>query len=281
MRLRAAKRTTAALVALGCLAVSPLSAGVVFEVEVTDHAQSPPKTETVETSAEGRNLRMGIAAKRSNAPGEVIFRGDRREMVVVDHAGQSYMVMDEEAIEQLAGQLNAVAAQMQAALKNVPEERRAMVEQMLKQRMPAGTETPKRSVSMLERTDDEAEMNGYPCVKYEVSRDGRKLRELWVTDWDNVEGGDEVAKIFEEMADFFRQVMDAVPNMGQGGASLDDSFLDHMKELDGFPVVTREFDDDGSLEAEATLRSARRQTLDPEAFEPPSGYKRQTMMPGQ
>ncbi len=53
-----------------------------------------------------------------------------------------------------------------------------------------------------------------------------------------------------------------------------------MKELGGFPVVTREFDDyDGSLEGETALRSARRQTLDPDAFEPPKGYRLRSMGP--
>ena len=54
-----------------------------------------------------------------------------------------------------------------------------------------------------------------------------------------------------------------------------------MKELGGFPVVTSEFGEDGSLEGESALRSAKRQTIDPDAFEPPSGYKRQEMLPGR
>ena len=49
----------------------------------------------------------------------------------------------------------------------------------------------------------------------------------------------------------------------------------------GFPVVTRELGDDDSLEGESILRSARRQTLDPDAFEPPSGYKRREMFGGR
>ena len=53
--------------------------------------------------------------------------------------------------------------------------------------------------------------------------------------------------------------------------------FDELDQLGGFPVLTREFGDDGSLEAESVLKSARRQTLDPDAFEPPSGYKRQSM----
>ena len=56
-----------------------------------------------------------------------------------------------------------------------------------------------------------------------------------------------------------------------------DMVFEHMKELGGFPVVTREFADDGSLQQETALRSAKRQTIDPDTFEPPSGYKQQEM----
>ena len=37
-------------------------------------------------------------------------------------------------------------------------------------------------------------------------------------------------------------MMDAVPNMGGGrGPAIDDNVFEHMKELGGFPVVTRDF----------------------------------------
>ena len=266
-------------VLLALLLPAPLLAGVVYEIEVTDHGQSPPKSESIEAAVEGRHLKMGIASRGRGAQGEMIFRGDRREMVVVDHENQTYTVVDEAAIGQLAGQVNQAMDQMQEALKNVPEDKRAMIEQMMKQKMPGAQAAPERPRSELRKTSERADKNGYPCVKYEVLRGGRKVRELWVTDWSNVEGGSDVVGAFEDMADFFREMLDAIPQMGAGGPGpgFEDPAFEHMKEIGGFPVVTREFDDDGSLEGETALRSARRQTLDPDAFEPPSGYKRQEM----
>ena len=70
----------------------------------------------------------------------------------------------------------------------------------------------------------------------------------------------------------------SLPKFAESGGA-DQAFV-HMKEMGGFPVVTRDFTDDGSLESESSLHSARRQTLDPDAFEPPSGYKRQEMFKG-
>ena len=100
-----------------------------------------------------------------------------------------------------------------------------------------------------------------------------------------MEGGSDVVDAFEDMADFFREVMGSFSGTGLGrgvgGPSVDDNVFEHMKELGGFPVVTRDFGDDGSLEGETALRSAKRQTIDPDAFEPPSGYKRQEMFRGR
>ena len=270
-----------------CLAItlilSPLFAGVVYEIEVTDHEQSPPKTESIQAAVEGRHLKMGIASKGKGKQGEMIFRGDRREMVVVDHENGTYHLMDEATIGQVAGQLSEVQRQVQDALKNVPEDKRAMIEQMMKQKMPShqGSKGPE---SELKKTSERADQNGYPCVKYEVIRGGNKIRELWVTDWSNVEGGSDVVDAFEDMAAFFRKMTESFSgaagvSLGRG-ASSGGGVFEHMKELGGFPVVTRDFNDDGSLEGETALRSAKRQTIDPDAFEPPSGYKRQEMFPG-
>ena len=273
------KRT--ALLMCVLLAALPCAGGVVYEIEVKDHEQGVPKSESIQAAVEGRHLKMGIASGGKGEKGEMIFRGDRREMVVVDHKKKTYTVFDEATAKQIAGQVSQAEAMMAEALKNVPEDKRAMVEQMMKQKMPHGqTAPPQRSKSELKKTGEKATHNGYPCVKYEVLRDGRKIRELWVTDWSNVEGGAEVVDVFEDMADFFQEMLDSLPSFA-GSRDMADPAFEHMKEIGGFPVVTKEFADDGSLEGETTLRSARRQTLDPDAFEPPSGYKRQEMFGGR
>ena len=272
------KRASGAILLSAVLAAGPALAGVVFEIEVKDHQQSPPKTESIEAAIEGRHLKMGIASRGKDEQGDMIYHGDRREMVVVDHKKQSYMVIDEAAMQAIVGQANAAMSQMQEALKNVPEDRRRMIEEMMKGKLPQANQAPKRPTTTLRKTGERADRSGYPCVKYEVLRDGRKIRELWVTDWSNVEGGKEVVATFEDMADFFKELMDSLPDFGQGGPAADPAF-EHMKEIGGFPVVTREFGEDGLLEEEATLRSTRRRTLDPADFEPPAGYKRRSMGP--
>ncbi len=260
------------------LLASPMAAGVVFEVETTDHGANPPGVESSTMSAEGKNLAMDVApSTHGKKGGKAIFRGDRREMVIVDHDDKSYAVIDEEAMKQIAGQVGQMAAQVQEALKNVPEDQRAMVEKMMKERMPQ--QALARPQVDVRKTGERGTQAGYPCVKYEILRGGQKVRELWVTDWDNVEGGGEARDAFLAMADFMSEMLESLSSATGFAGGMDDSFVAQMKEIDGFPVVTREFDD-GELENESTLRSSARRTLDPSEFEPPAGYKRRSMLGG-
>lgn len=257
-----------------------LLAGVVFEVETKDHTESA--AETSEISSDGKNLKMSVVDKGKHSETEMIFRADPREMLVVDHQRKSYMVLDMETMKALAGQMNSAMSQMQEALKNVPESQRAMMEKMMKGRMPE-VETPKVPKTEIRKTDKRAKLNGYPCQKYDVFKDSKKIREMWVTDWKNIEGGKDVAEVFRELGAFFEELLASIkmPNGANSFSQMSDNMFAQMKQLNGFPVVTKDFNDDGSLDSESSLRSAKRRKLDPAEFEPPAGYKRQQMFPGR
>ena len=169
---------------------------------------------------------------------------------------------------------------MQDALANVPEHQRAMMEQMIKDRRPAQQEPP-RSPDQVRKTNDHNTVYGYSAVRYEVWRDGRKVRELWVTDWRNIEGGQEVAALFVEMGGFMEELTGSLPGGAAGPAKgLEDSIFTVMSQVDGFPVGVRDYRADGTIERESALRSAKNERLGPQAFEPPAGYRRQEMFGG-
>jgi len=259
---------------------SPLNAAVVLEVETRDHRTSPPQTQSSQVTSDGRTLAMGIMRGRTSTEGGMIYRGGRREMVVVNHRDQSYMVLDKQTMQQLTGQLNQAMGQMQDAMKNVPENQRAMMDQMMKDRIPA-QQAPKRSPDQVRRTNDRNTVYGYPAVRYEIWRDDRKIRELWVTDWRNIEGGQEVAALFAEMGGFMEEMTSSLPGGGGGPAKgLEDSIFTVMSQVDGFPVGVRDYRPDGTIERESALRSAKSERLGPDAFEPPAGYRRQEMFGG-
>src|SRR5690554_4974415 len=106
----------------------PLRAAVELKVETRDHSFAPPKSYFTDIVAEGRYLKLTIPAVGDRDGGEMIFRADRREMVIIDHRDRSYMVMDTAAIRGLAAQLDQTRSQVEEALKNVPESQRASME---------------------------------------------------------------------------------------------------------------------------------------------------------
>ena len=90
----------------------PLSGGVVFEVETKD--SQGVRSELIESVVEGKNLKMEIGSSGPGSKGEMIFRGDRREMVIVDHDSKTYMVIDQEAIKAIGAQMSQAMMQMEA-----------------------------------------------------------------------------------------------------------------------------------------------------------------------
>ncbi len=261
--------------------------GVVYEIETTHHSGARGSAETTRMSILTPNLlKMNFVSQEGGSSdairGDIVFRGDRREIVVIDHRERSYMVFDKKTIDDMGKQLNEVKAMTekmnipQAALDQMPEEQRKKLEAMMGKGQSTGTS--KVAEVEYKNTGETATKNGYPCVKYEVTRNGKMFQELWLTDWDNVEGGQAAQVVFAEMAGFLKEMMSAVGDI-LGGSDLfgGSKSVDSFTELDGIPVVSRQYDG-GELESESVLRSASRQTLDPTAFEPPAGYKRRTMM---
>jgi hypothetical protein len=260
------------VLAIVMLASQTGSAGVLFEVESTFGGS----TTQTNIAVEGMRMKMDAASGAEDWDGEMIFDADNREMVVIDHDKKTYFVIDEEQMRQLGETVNQAMASMEQALAALPESQRAQMEQMMKSRMP-DMGSP-REPSELEKTGETDTVNGYPCVKYIVMRGGAKERELWVTDWDNVAGGREVADAFLEMGAFMTEMLDSLPKVGD--RSFGDATYEHMKEIGGFPVRTLEYGDDGILDGQSDLISSKNADFEATDFEPPKKYKRKDMMKG-
>ena len=90
--------------------------------------------------------------------------------------------------------------------------------------------------------------------------------------WAEIDGGDEAQNAFRLLAAFLAKL---TPGM-TGGAT---DFLEEGNFDVGFPDYLATYGEDGDLDDESWLRRTRRQRIDPDAFEPPSGYKRMSMGP--
>lgn len=256
--------------------------GMLLKLKTTDHTQSPAKTDDMEILAGDKYIMMEILATKRNGKGKMMFngyKGKNGEIILTDDDRKEYYLMNDAFVERMKKSLNQSKAMMDQALKGLTKEQREMIEKAQRKsgnKMPGLSDMMKtQSKPILNNTGKRATKNGYPCVKYDVLKDGVKIRELWVTDWSNVEGGGEINSAFKSMNDFINQIKDMFD--GMPGAS---GPYEEMNMKNGFPVVTRNFNEyDGSLEDETVLESITERDLDPDAFEPPKGYRLRTMGP--
>lgn len=256
------------------LFTSPSVAGVVFVIETQDHDVSPPRLERTTVYAEGRSLKMDSSEDPRGNSDTMIFRGDRREMIVVDHQRQSYMVIDKQFVTNMAGQLGQMTGQMKGMLDKVPADQRAAIEQMMKQRGQQTQQLARPQVQVI-NTGKQAKVYGYDCVLFVVTRDGHKVRDVWVTQWNNISGGSDLAATFESMSEFMLELTSAFP--GGASAPMQDNAFATIKQMGGFPVATREYRADGTVESESALRSAQSRRINLAEFQPPNGYRPESM----
>lgn len=259
-----------------CLA-TPAWAGSVIEMESRALNAATEELGTVVISVEGEALRMDTNGLGGDS-GTMLFNGAANEMTAVDHASRQYFVIDEAALQSMAGQMGAAMREMEAALAELPPEQRAMAEQMMKQRMGGmGAGMPEKPAPTVVRTGDDETVNGYDCEIYEVSENGRLINELCVAAWGDIEGGREFADGMKRMAGFFEQMRETfakagAPNMMQAS----DNVLAHLEEMDGFPVRSRTYEGDTLID-ETTIVSSESKSLEDEIFAPPADYRQQSM----
>lgn len=265
-----------ALMALPALYALPAAAGSVVTMESRDLTESPVEVSSISIFSEGDAMRMDTAGSMPGDATSVIFDSAAKVMTTIDHDNRQYVVMDEAAVQGIAGQMSDVMQQMQDALKDLPPEQRAMAEQMMKQRMGSMAQSaPAADRTQIEKTGETDNVNGYRCELYAVLESGRKVSEMCVTDWSNVEGGRDFQENVENMSAFFKGLRDAYEesgfNLGSSGDAM--SFLD---DIDGFPARVREFEGE-TIVAETTLVSSESESLAAERFQVPDGYSEQSI----
>lgn len=252
----------------------PALAGGVLVLEVKEYYDDPPVISTIEISTRGDATRMEVATPARRESGGMIYRGDSGKMIALDHGDESYYVFDEASMQQMGEQLSGAMKQMQEALEAMPPEQRAMAEKMMKQHMPQGAGQAQQPPATVHATDRTDTVSGFECDYYDVRRADRRVRELCVTPWDEIPGGRDVADAMLDMAGFFER-MTATLSKETGIAVMGDQqeIFAHLKELDGYPVLTREFGRGGEVASDSVLKSATTEELDPSLFEPPAGYR--------
>lgn len=237
-------------VCLLCLFMAaPSFADSVLRLQTTEFGQGEPIVGTVQISTSGANTRLEIISVTSAEAGGMIFNGDNNEMIILDHLQGHFMVIGRDRMDAMAAQVSESIDPQTAA------------------------DVPVRLPDTINELGSHGVVADIECRTYEVVRNGRKVRELCVSDWDDIEGGQETAEALRGVAAFFESIRQAYA--GTGAMEVFDrqqELFGHMAELDGYPVLYRDFSAGGSLLRQTILTSAREDELSPGFFEPPKGY---------
>lgn len=241
-------------------------AGLLVNLETKNLKEKKP-VQTMKMYISGKNINMDILAEEHK--GTTIFRGDKELFWSIDHDKKEYTEIDKEMMEQMGQSMGDAMKQMEEQMANMPPEQRAMMEQMMKGQMQMMTQAASEPTT-LKKTSEKKKISGYSCTKYEFFRGAEKVREMWMTDWNNIKEGKEAVEAFEAMSRFFKSLIEAFKD--SPFAQMMDNPYSHANKLNGFPVLTVEIDG-GVATYETVFKNFEKKNIPKDTFDPPKGYK--------
>jgi hypothetical protein len=162
--------------------------------------------------------------------------GGRNRMVMLDKGKNTYQEIDEQTMQQMAQQMSGAMAQMNAAMKGMTPEQRAMMEKMMKGKMPQAAAAAPKTVYTAKGSGS---VNGFSCTKYEGDLSGQKESELCAALPAQLKltAGD--LEIFEKMRQFSSTLTSSLANSPMRTSVPKGYGFDSGYE--GFPIQKTEF----------------------------------------
>ena len=241
---------------------------------IMDYMSTDPQTSSLtKGSVKGKLVRMDYLTNGTEVDSSMIYRGDKDEMIMIDHAEKRYFVMDKKTMQQLSQQISQAMAQLEEAMKDMTEEQKEQMKKMMKERMPVMDGDAEYVEPVFKKVGSD-KVNGYSCTIYDVYKGKELYRTHCVTKWGNIEGGDEISGAMMNMADFIDQMTKAFSQNSQ--IKFEKNIFYHLKKMDGFPVQTKDFYD-GKIEGQTNFKSSKQTTLNNKLFDAPPGYIQEKM----
>jgi hypothetical protein len=258
-----------AFVAIAALGVAPLFAGVRIQSENTDLATK--KVTTDQILLDTNRIRV-----ESDDGKSVLFLtdGGRNRLVMLDKARNTYQEIDEETMKQLGQQMAGMSAQMEAAMKNMTPEQRAMMEKMMKGKMPQAAAAAPKTVYTAKGSGS---VNGFSCTKYEGDLSGQKESEVCAALPAQLKLTPGDLQIFEKMRQFSSDLLSALANSPMR-ASVPKGY-GFESGYEGFPIQKVDFEN-GQATRRGELKSITRVSFTDADFSLGNAKKVELPIPG-
>lgn len=258
-------RILAALAA--CLGAGAAGAGVYVEsVERSAPSASPVLAQRV--YAQGGAVRLEQLRPDGTAEGIMIYRDD--VLYVVEPAERRYSAVDRATAQRVAAQIGSAMAEVRAQLERLPPDQRAMMERMMGGMAGGAGDAPVLEARDTGRSET---VDGQSCRTWQVLLSGEVISELCVVPYSSLPGTDDLAAAMEGMASLMKEFSKAFAELGGG-----DRGIEAIGEVQGFPLLTREFSGGRATGRETTVREWREEDVPSSQFEVPAGYRKRDLL---
>ena len=257
MKMQTLRALTTAAALVACAASARAADGVLITEKTTT---SNGTSETSQVQIEKTRMRAE-AAGANNARQVVIFDGTAQVMRLIDMDKKTYTEMTKADVDRMADQMAGAMAQMQDALKNLPPEQRAQMEQMMR-----GRGMPAAAPAVQYRKTGTDKVGKWTCDKYEGTVNGQKTSEVCTVSPAAL--GFTVAdfEVTRQMADFFKKLMPQNADQLFRLGSDDQGFS-------GIPV--RQVHTVAGMTVTSELVDVARQNFPDSTFAVPAGFQKQ------
>lgn len=252
------------------LGMGPVFAGVKIVSENTDLATKKVTTDTILLDA--NRMRLDFDNGRAMM---FLTDGGRNRIVILDKDKKQYQEIDEQTMQQMAQQMSGVTAQMDAAMKNMTPEQRAMMEKMMKGKIPQAA-APAAAPKTVYTAKGSGSVNGFSCTKYEGMRGAEKVADLCAGVPAQLKLSASDMQIFEKMRQFAAGLTSSLANLpvrvNVPTGSLESGY-------EGFPIQRTDFEN-GQATIHGELKSITRANFSDADFSLGDAKKVEMPMPG-
>lgn len=183
---------------------------------------------------------------------------------LIDMRRRTYSHLDKAAVSAEMGTMNN---RMQAALQNMPPERRAMFEQQMKNFQQKSQDWTVKDTGRVERAGK------YSCEVWQVQHNGSAIMEDCVAPTSSLPGGADLVSTMHKAAATAEDVLSAAPQLTQSATK---AMFAVWGKVDGFPVLKR--DVAGSTPTgEIYVSDIEQRALPADKFALPAGFTEQPL----
>jgi hypothetical protein len=256
------KQILPSLCALLALAAVPLWAAKRIQMESTDITTNKITPREILIDSDRLRVNDGDTSMM------FLTKGGER-VVILSKSRNEYQEIDKAALDAMGQQMSGMAAQMEAAMKGMPPEARAMMEQMMKGKMGAAAPAaaPAQPTYNAKGT---ATVNGFRCTNYDEMEGGQKTAELCASTPADLRLSASDFQVFDKMRAFMQSLTGPMAQMmPRAGVT--------RAGLNGFPIQTVDFKA-GKATSREELKSISDAALTDADFS--TGSAKKTEMPG-